>query len=82
MFTKVGNHVQMANSWLSRHFSVANPRSGSPTDLPALLRSVADQIEAQGINPADILDVTISSEMTEDGPWWSATVYWPSLPAE
>jgi len=31
----------MANSWLSRHFSLAN-------------------------------------EITEDDPWWSVTLYWPS----
>lgn len=80
--TNFGNHVLMANSWLSRHFSLANPRSENPTDLPALLRSVADQIEARGINPADILDVTISREATGDGPWWSATVYWPNPSAE
>lgn len=24
----------------------------------------------------DILDLTITSEMTENGPWWSATLYW------
>ncbi len=33
-------------------------------------------MERQQLDPMDILDVTVSQEMTEDGPWWSATVYW------
>ena len=24
----------------------------------------------------DILDLTVSSEVIEDGPWWSATLHW------
>lgn len=24
----------------------------------------------------DILDLTVSNEIIEDGPWWSATLYW------
>jgi hypothetical protein len=60
----------------SRHFSLANPRDDRPSDLPLLLRRVAAEMEASNIDPVDVLDVTISQEMTEDGPWWSATVYW------
>jgi hypothetical protein len=31
----------------------------------------------------EVLDVTIEQEMTEDGPWWSVSVYWaPEVPAE
>jgi hypothetical protein len=37
-------------------------------------------MEALGIDPMDLLDVTISQEMTEHGPWWSATVYWSPDP--
>jgi hypothetical protein len=43
---------------------------------------MADQIEAQQINPADILDVTVSNEATEAGPWWSATIYWRDQASE
>lgn len=59
-----------------RHFALANPRDDRPTDLPQLLRRLADEMERCKIKPMDLLDVTISQEMTEDGPWWSATVYW------
>jgi hypothetical protein len=59
-----------------RHFSIANPRAGRPDDLPALLRRLADAIEAEGIAAVDVLDVTIIQETTADGPWWSGTVYW------
>ena len=59
-----------------RHFSLANALDDRPTDLPHLLRRVADMIEAEGIGADDLLDVTISHEMRADGPWWSATVYW------
>ncbi len=24
----------------------------------------------------EILDLTITQEITEDGPWWSVTLYW------
>ena len=64
-----------------RHFSVANPRNDGPSDLPKLLRRLADDLELAEIDPVKVLDLTISEEMTEDGPWWSATVYWsPGLP--
>jgi hypothetical protein len=39
---------------------------------------MADKVEALGIDPMDVLDLTISQEMTDEGPWWSATLYWAS----
>ncbi len=62
--------------WTSCHFSLANPRDDGSTDLPKLLRRMADEIEKLDIDPMDILDLTVSQEITEDGPWWSATLYW------
>lgn len=59
-----------------RHFSLSNPRGKHETDLPRLLRRVAEQIEEMGIKPMDLLDLTVSSEITDRGPWWSVTVYW------
>ena len=59
-----------------RHFSLANARDDRPSDLPHLLRRVSDEMDVRSIKPMDVLDLTISQEMTEDGPWWSATVYW------
>lgn len=66
----------MADQWQCQHFALSNPSGPTEPDLPLLLRRVADAIEAKGIRPMDILDVTISQETTAEGPWWSATVYW------
>jgi hypothetical protein len=41
---------------------LANPRDGGSTDLPRLLRRLADAIEERGIQPMEILDLTIESE--------------------
>lgn len=61
----------------SRNISLANPRTKkAATDLPLLLRRTADMIEELGLKPQDILDLTVSDEMTEFGPWWSVTLYW------
>ena len=72
----------MGDSWNCRHFSLANPIDDRPTDLPYLLRRVADEIERQSITAMEILDVTISQEMTADGPWWAAHVYWSPARAD
>ena len=66
----------MDDTWACSHFSLANPVDDRPDDLPQLLRRVADAIEERGIAPMDILDLTISNEVTGEGPWWSVTVYW------
>lgn len=63
-------------SWTARHFSLSNPRGAGETDLPKLLRRVADEIEARGVEPGDILDLSISHEITSVGPSWRATLYW------
>ena len=62
--------------WTCQHFSLANALDDRPADLPHLLRRLAAAIEAKGIDPEDILDLTLSQETTSDGPWWSGTVYW------
>lgn len=66
----------MTDQGNARHFSLSNPSGATETDLPLLLRRLADAIEAKGIQPMDMLDLTVSSEITENGPRWSATVYW------
>jgi hypothetical protein len=68
--------VPSAEAWLSKHFSLSNAMEDRPSDLPHLLRRVADELEIRRIAAQDLLDVTISSEMREFGPWWSVTVYW------
>ena len=66
----------MSEFWTSRRFSLTNPRDDGSTDLPKLLRRMADEIERLDLDPMDILDLTIAQEITEDGPWWSASLYW------
>ncbi len=65
-----------------RHVSIANPRGPEETNLPLLLRRVAELIEDERMDPMDILDLTVSSEITENGPWWSVTVYWEPDPTK
>ncbi|MFD7411918.1 hypothetical protein [Kitasatospora purpeofusca] len=62
-----------SDSWTIRHFSQANPAGPGCDSMPALLRRLADSIEALG--PAEVQDVVIAYEMTEHGPWRSGTVY-------
>jgi len=64
------------DEWTCRHFSLANPIGPTRTDLPLLLRRIADEIERRAIEPMQILDLTVSSEIGEDGPAWSVTLYW------
>ena len=70
------NAEGVSDGWSCLHFSLANPRDDGATDLPRLLRRLADAIEERQIDAMDILDLTVSHEITEDGPWWSGTVYW------
>jgi hypothetical protein len=63
-------------SWSCHHFSLSNAAGSGQSDLPKLLRRVATAIEQRDIRPMDVMDITLSSEMTAEGPWWSATVYW------
>lgn len=63
-------------SWPSRHLSLANALDDRPTDLPHLLRRMAQQIDELKLNPMEIGDLVVHSEMREDGPWWSITLYW------
>jgi hypothetical protein len=60
-------------SWTIRHFSQANAKGSGQSDVPALLRRVADSIEALG--RIEVQDITLGTEITEDGPWHSLTVY-------
>jgi hypothetical protein len=57
------------------HFSLGNPRGKRQGDLPMLLRRLATHIAALG-QETMILDVTLHEEITELGPWFSATVYY------
>ena len=65
------------NGYPGRHVALSNPEGPTSSDLPLLLRRVADLIEEYAITDAELLDVTISGdEVTEFGSWWRASIYW------
>jgi hypothetical protein len=61
--------------WTVEHFSQSNPAGPGQSDIPALLRRVAETLEALGeISVHDVI-VHGHHEITEYGPWPSVTVY-------
>ena len=70
--------------YTANHFSLSNAVDDRPSDLPYLLRRMADAIEAEGIESDQIMDVTVSSSLDDEveGEWWSMTVYWSDGPPE
>ena len=64
---------------LMHHFAQANPKGPGQDDVPSLLRRVADTLE--GIPDSTVMDLVLHDEVTEDGSWYSLTVYY-SLPAD
>jgi hypothetical protein len=63
----------VTESWNCRYFSQANPAGPGQDDVPALLRRLADSIEALG--DVDVQDITFESEVTAGGDHPSMTVY-------
>ena len=59
--------------WTAEHFSQANPAGPEQGNIPALLRRVAETVE--GIGPINVQDLILHTEVTDDGPWHSLTVY-------
>lgn len=66
----------MPDEWSCKHFSLSNALDDRPADLPHLLRRFSDELERRAIEPADVLNLIVSSETTGEGLWWSVTVYW------
>jgi hypothetical protein len=60
-------------SWTVEHFSQANPEGAGQDDVPALLRRVAESLEALGV--IEVQDLVMHTEVTADGDWHSLTVY-------
>ena len=56
------------------HFSQSNPEGAGQDDVPALLRRVADSIEALG--DVEVFDITYSVEVTDGDDRPSVTVYY------
>jgi hypothetical protein len=66
--------VAVDPNWTINHFSQANPAGSHQGDVPALLRRVADSLEALGA--VEVQDLVLHHEITADGPWQSVTVYY------
>lgn len=75
---ELGEDHAVAHAWTCHHFSMSNPADDGAGDLPRLLRRVGEEIEARAIRAVDIQDITVSQQITGDGPWWSVTLYWSS----
>ena len=60
-------------TWITEHFSQANPAGQGQDDVPALLRRVADSIKALG--EVSVQDLVLHTEVTPNGAWHSLTVY-------
>ncbi|GAA3638579.1 hypothetical protein GCM10022223_67030 [Kineosporia mesophila] len=67
--------ARMTRSGPAQGFSLCNPDNDRPSDLPRLLRRLADRIDDLDLDPVEILDMTVHQETTGDGPRWWATVY-------
>ena len=67
----------MKMKWTAEHFSQANPAGPGQDDIPALLRRVAESVEA--IGPVKVHDLILHTEVTDSGPWSSLTVYFQRL---
>jgi hypothetical protein len=64
--------------WSMFHFSQSNPAGTGQGDVAALLRRVADSIEALG--DVDVHDVVFHSEVTDGEDDLTMTVYYDEQP--
>jgi hypothetical protein len=57
----------VADEWTSSHFSQSNPAGEGQGDVPALLRRVADSVEALGdVQVADITFTSVPTDAEDD----------------
>ncbi|MGB9112030.1 MAG: hypothetical protein WCF24_04805 [Acidimicrobiales bacterium] len=63
----------MPESWTIQNFSLALPEGTDRSDVPALLRRLADKLEEYG--SIDVQDLTFGTEVTADGYVHHVTVY-------
>jgi hypothetical protein len=64
--------------WTISHFAQANPKGPDISNVPLLLRRVADSLDKLG--RVEVQDITLHREITEDGEDWpSLTVYFRHL---
>ena len=67
-----------AGPWVINHFSRSNPDGAGQGDVAALLRRVAESLDALG--DVDVQDVVFHSEVTEGEDDLTMTVYYHSQP--
>ena len=68
----------MAENWTISHFAESNPSGPGQGDVAALLRRVADALEALG--DVTVQDVTFHAEPTADEDDLTMTVYYHRTP--
>jgi hypothetical protein len=66
------------DGWTISHFSQSNPAGAGQGDVPALLRRVAESIEALG--DVDVQDITFSSAVPDAEDDLAITVYYNRQP--
>jgi hypothetical protein len=69
--------MDVSPEWTVRHFTQANPRGAGQGDVRALLERIGATLDSLG--PVEVQDMTFHTEVTEDGPWHSITVYYHPL---
>ena len=64
--------------WKCRHIKLSNPAGPGAPDVPRLLRATAELIEriAAGGEDLEVLDVTLQTDQTHDGPWTAMNIYY------
>src|SRR6185295_13881323 len=73
-----GYRLSTVDDWTISHFSQSNPTGEGQGDVPALLRRVADSIEALG--DVQIEDITFSTALTAGEDDLTITVYYHREP--
>jgi hypothetical protein len=63
----------MPNRWECHHFSLALADGVDRSDVPALLRHLADTLDGYG--PMDVQDITFHTDVTANGFVHNFTVY-------
>lgn len=62
-----------SESWTMNHFSLSLPSDTDLSNVPALLRHVANAIEVHG--PIEVQDIVFHTDVTADGYEHSMTIY-------
>ncbi|MBT2503563.1 hypothetical protein [Curtobacterium sp. ISL-83] len=64
--------------WTINHFSLSNPAGDGQGDVPALLRRLADNLEALG--DVNVQDITFASDVSDGEDDLTMTIYYHPEP--